>query len=114
MGVLAWTVAVAALEMRTSRIQARVFSGMAAGLSYRVGDGPSPAIRFPGHGPYDVRMGYARIPEWQTRLNASGYEVRAQARWSAGLLRHVEKGLFPPYAEKTKAGIALYDHREIC
>ena len=99
-GLLALIMAAAAWEIKTSRIQARVFSRMARRLAYQLSDGPSTAIRFPTHGPYDARLGYVRIPEWQARLTTSGYEVAAQARWSPELLRHVDKGRFPIYPER--------------
>lgn len=101
-GFLVW-------EMRTSRTQARVLSRIAAKLTYRLGEGESAAVAFPSHGPYDARMGYVRIPEWQTRLRARGYRIVSQARWSEDLLRWTERGLFPACTEKTQAGVTIYD-----
>ncbi len=99
-------------EMQVSRIQARVFSGITKDFSWRVGSGPSQAIRFPVHGPYDLRLGYVQIPKWQENLTAAGYTITAQARWSPGMIRFTDYGLFPIYPEKTQAGIAVLDRRE--
>lgn len=99
-------------EMQTSRIQAGVFSRIAGDFTWQVGPGHPPEIRFPSHGPYDLRLGYVRIPEWRDKLTAGGYAVTAQARWSPELLRYRELGGFPIYPEKTQAGITVYDRRD--
>jgi len=51
-------------ETHTSHFQAEYFSKIAAKLTYRMGQGPSKAIRFPKTGPYDERLGYSRMPEF--------------------------------------------------
>lgn len=104
--------ALAVWEMQTSRIQSRIFSRIAAGFTWQVGSGQSPDIRFPSHGPYDLRLGHVRIPEWREKLKAGGYMVTAQARWSPELLRYKDLGIFPVYPEKTQAGIAIFDRRD--
>jgi len=109
MGLIGLLVALVTWEMRTSRIQASLFSRIAARFTFQVDRGPSSAIRFPSHGPYDLRLGYVRIPEWQERLTSGGYTITAQARWSPEMLRCFDAGIFPTYREKTQAGIALYD-----
>jgi membrane peptidoglycan carboxypeptidase len=101
---------VAAREMRTSRWQARYFSRIDREVSFGVAAGPSQSIRFPVHGgPYDDRMGYARLPAFTQRLEARGFQVTAQARDSARLLSLADRGLFVPYAEKDQAGLQLSD-----
>jgi membrane peptidoglycan carboxypeptidase len=99
-------------EMQTSRIQAMVFSRIAEDFIWQVGPGHTPEIRFPSHGPYDLRLGYVRIPEWRDTLTAGGYAVSAQARWSPELIRYNELGVFSIYPEKTQAGITVYDQRD--
>ncbi|MEJ5212124.1 MAG: molybdenum cofactor biosynthesis protein MoaE, partial [Burkholderiales bacterium] len=42
--------------------------------------GPSPQIHFPKTGPYDIRLGYTRLPEFSRRLTAQGYAIVEQAR----------------------------------
>ena len=61
-----------AVEMRTSRLQAHLFGKLARELSYKVEPGPSRAIRFPGPGPYDERLGYANLPDFLDRCKPHG------------------------------------------
>jgi hypothetical protein len=99
-------VAVAADEARTSRFQSAWLSKLARGLSFELGPGASPAVRFPESGPFD-RLGYDRIPEWTKRLQAEGFDISAQARMSPRMLDLVERGLFASFDEKTQAGLEL-------
>jgi len=98
-------------EIEHSRLQARHLAEYAASLHYEVVEGVSPAIRFPQHGPFDERMGYGELAKITGRLTANGYVVARQARFSGPLLDYVERGYFPPYAEKSAAGIAISDCR---
>lgn len=98
-------------EIRTSRRQAAWLSEMTRSLTFQMQPGPSSAIRFPGNGPSDQRLGYHALPEMIQRLNVQGYPVTAQARMSAKLLDLSDKGLFAPYREKTQAGLELRDCR---
>ncbi|RPJ47461.1 MAG: glycosyl transferase family 51 [Candidatus Latescibacterota bacterium] len=100
-----------AWEMRTSRLQAYFLSRYASGLGFSVGSGPSPTIRFPEDGPYDVRLGYARVPAILRSLESSGFAIEAQARPTARWVGLVDRGLFPIYAEKDRAGLTLLDRR---
>ncbi|MFP3374455.1 hypothetical protein, partial [Pseudomonas sp. SIMBA_068] len=45
----------AAREIRTSHLQAEQLSRLANQLTYRLADGPSDAIVYPGPGPFDRR-----------------------------------------------------------
>ena len=103
---------VAFVEVRTSAIQALVLSRLAAGLTYRLEVGPSPAIHFPRTGPYDERLGYTRLGGFVERLEAAGYRVERQARLSASLDRLAAWGLAVPYHEKTRAGLEVLDREE--
>lgn len=98
-------------EIRTSRLQAGELAEYAGRLRYEVADGASPAIRFPQHGPFDERMGYGELDRISQRLTANGYLVSRQARFSGPLLDYVERGYFPPYAEKSATGITVSDCR---
>ncbi|WP_178119281.1 transglycosylase domain-containing protein [Metapseudomonas lalkuanensis] len=110
--VTAGIVGVAAThEMQTSRLQAREISRYAATLSYKLEDGPSKSIRYPGDGPFDRRLGYASLPQMLDRLEKRGYQVQRQTRFSPALISYVEHGLFPPYREKIQAGINICDCR---
>jgi hypothetical protein len=102
-GLLLWH------EVQTSRLQARALARYAAGLDYAVVSGPSAAIRYPAHGPFDQRLGYTELPRFAERLQARGFALTGQVRFNAAMLAHVERGLFPPYAEKTRAGLDVFD-----
>ena len=97
------------VEMRTSALQALVLSQAARALTYRVAAGPSPSVTYPQTGPYDVRLGYTRLPDFVDRLEAGGYRVEQQARPSAALAHLAAWGLYPPYREKTRAGLEVLD-----
>jgi membrane peptidoglycan carboxypeptidase len=98
-------------ETQSSSLQARYFSGIASDVKFWVEPGASPAIRFPQNGPYDHRLGYSELPAFLTRLQNKGYRIEKQARHSHALLDIVESGYFPPYPEKSQAGLRVLDCR---
>lgn len=100
-----------AAEMQSSRLQASLFAFADTTLHYTVGAGPSHAIAYPKAGPYDRRLGYALLPQFIQRLESSGYEISAQARNSKPLLVLERLGFYPPYREKTQAGIRILDRQ---
>lgn len=100
-----------ALEMRSSRLQAKIFAGMAADLTYRMEKGPSKAIRFPQASPYDTRLGYASLPAYLEKLQSRGYYIDAQARISPKMVEMADRGLYATYHEKTKVGLEILDCR---
>jgi membrane peptidoglycan carboxypeptidase len=91
-------------------LQSTLFSRLAGQLDFQLGSGPSPSIRFPAAGPYDLRLGYTDLPRYLERLKALGYRIDRQARFSPRHLATVESGVFPIYDERTQAGLALLDH----
>jgi membrane peptidoglycan carboxypeptidase len=99
----------ALVEVRTSSVQALVLSQVARTLTYRVEAGPSRAAHFPRSGPYDERLGYTRLPGFVDRLEAAGFRVEHQARPSPGLELATAWGLYPPYREKSRAGLEVLD-----
>ncbi|VVM83988.1 hypothetical protein PS619_02460 [Pseudomonas fluorescens] len=101
----------AAKEMRTSRFQSRELSQYAASLTYKLEPGPSEAIRYPGNGPFDMRLGYSALDEFLPRLLKRNYVVTQQTRFSPALLSYTDKGLFVPYSEKIQAGLSITDCR---
>ncbi len=101
-GFLAW-------EFTTSTLQAKYLSEYAARMHFKLAPGPSPSIRFPHDGPYDVRFGYTQLPDFSKRLTNSGFAISAQARISPAMVQMADKGLFLPYHEKDQAGLTLYD-----
>jgi membrane peptidoglycan carboxypeptidase len=110
-GGLALAVVVGALalawELRTCDWQAHYLSQLGNQLRFQLQPGPSASIRFPSAGPYDVRLGYVRLPEFIRRLRAQGFEITAQARFSPMLTRLTDLGLFTIYHEKTQAGLQI-------
>lgn len=106
-----WIAMVAALvyEMRTSYWQSIYFSNLAAKATYRVEPGPSSEILFPKFGPYDERLGYTRIPRIIDNLIRNGFDITSQVRQSLSFRNLATSGYFPPYREKTRAGITILD-----
>lgn len=109
-------VAVATLvkkEVQTSKYQARYLSEISKQLSSELKPGPSSAIRYPNHGPYDQRLGYTLLSDEIARLEKSGYSVTTQASISPMMSRLVDDyGLFPIYQEKTRAGLRIVDQSD--
>ena len=101
----------ASKEMRTSRFQSRELSQYAASLTYKLEPGPSEAIRYPGNGPFDLRLGYSSLDEFLPRLIKRNYVITEQTRFSPALLSYTDKGLFVPYSEKIQAGLSITDCR---
>ncbi len=98
---------IAAYEMIASPFQALLLAGYGKRLNWQVLDGPSEQIRFPDKGPYDIRLGYNRIPHFTERLTQRGYVLAKQARISDDMNRVGALGLFLPYNEKSVAGVTL-------
>lgn len=111
--VLAIAIALAALlfEMQTSWLQAHLLSGYSQTLSWRLAPGPNQTIHFPAAGPYDQRLGYARLGSFLPRLDERGFAILSQAEFSPALMHYSQQGLFIPYAEKSQAGLTLFDCR---
>ena len=100
-----------AAEVRTSWLQSELLSGFARQLTFTLGPGPSPSIRFPTSGPYDSRLGYVDLPDLTERATARGYAVTRQARLSERHRELIERGGFAIFREKTQAGLTVLDHQ---
>jgi membrane peptidoglycan carboxypeptidase len=96
-------------EIETSHVQARYLSGLGREMSWQVEPAASDSIRFPQHGPFDERLGYAALPDLQQRLVDRNFSIAEQARISPRMAQVVDLGLFAPYREKTKAGLTVLD-----
>ncbi len=94
-------------ETETSEYQAHELAQLANYLSWEVKSGPNGDPYFPQSGPYDVRLGYSRLPELLHNLVMHGFHVHAQARVSARMKELVAEGLFVPYHEKSQAGLEI-------
>ncbi|MEQ8331531.1 MAG: transglycosylase domain-containing protein [Longimicrobiales bacterium] len=114
LGLLLVAVVLAVLgvrEVRSSRLQAALFTRLADGIGFSVEAGPSPSIRFPDRGPYDRRLGYTRIPDFTLRMDSLGFDLTHQARFSPRLLRVTDWGAYPVYETKASAGLTVQDRR---
>lgn len=98
-------------ELRHFRAQSRYLAAQARTLNFQLQGGPSESIHFPGSAPYDNRMGYTSLPTFVDLLAAKGFAVEAQVRLSPALFRFTKWGGFPPYREKTQAGLEILDQR---
>lgn len=103
------TVVFATWEVRGSWIQARVLARVAQQLEVEVLPGRGKAFGSTPDGPYDRRLGYSRINDFQRRLSEAGFRTEAQARWSTGMTRVSDLGLYLPYREKNHAGLSILD-----
>ncbi|MGH8664118.1 MAG: transglycosylase domain-containing protein [Burkholderiales bacterium] len=99
-------------EAKTSWLQARELSRYSAELTHKVQPGPSEAIRFPDHGPFDQRLGYTELKRFAERLVARGFIIERQSRFSPRLLEYADHGYFVPYREKIRAGIDIFGLQE--
>ncbi|HVE21024.1 MAG TPA: transglycosylase domain-containing protein [Acidocella sp.] len=106
LGLLGWGLAT---EARTSYLQAHYFTRLDRQISYNLAPGPSPSIRFPGPGPYDVRLGYADLPTIITSLTAHQLQISQQARWSPRLDWFVDHGGYTLYTPKQQTGLQMFD-----
>jgi membrane peptidoglycan carboxypeptidase len=102
LGALAW-------EIRTSTLLSLGVERWSHVLTYRVAPGASGSPVYPVDGPYDVRFGYARIPEFAKQLGARGFRIESQARFSPALHDAAVLGMTPPYREKEAAGLRMLD-----
>lgn len=102
-------IGVAFYEIKTGAVSARYFAPWAREMQFRLGPGPSPRIVFPKHGPFDERRGYTQLPTLRNRLEKKGFTLVDQARFTPALMRSVQQGFYPTYAEKNRAGLRLLD-----
>src|SRR5258708_32855045 len=78
-------------------------------MTFTVGWGPSGNIHLPNGGPYDERLGYARLPSFIEALSAHHFVVERQATLSPRLGQFGADNSYPIYREKGQAGLALLD-----
>jgi len=96
-----------AYEIKTSALQSYLLWSYARRASYAIAPGPSPRIVFPGGGPFDDRLGYAHMPEFERRLEAEGYQVTQQAHFSPLLAFLAGWGINPPYRVPGAPGLVI-------
>ena len=96
-------------EIRTSWGQARLLSAYTEKIRFDLQPGPSNRIHFPKRGPYDLRFGYAEMPDILERMRGQPFRITAQAHVSERFDEAVAWGLFPIYREKNQAGLRIMD-----
>jgi len=99
--------ALALFEAQTSTLQSTLLPVLDSWLTWNVAPGASGSVVFPRPGPYDTERGYSRLPEFQTRLEARGYQLVEQARFSPALALATRIGLSPPIREKPFAWLKI-------
>ncbi|MHB1093494.1 transglycosylase domain-containing protein [Thiobacillus sp.] len=107
--LLVGLVGLIAYELLSSALEAKYIARAAQKMTWQMHPGPSDRIRYPGQGPYDVRLGYSKLPHYLTRLDKAGWQIDQQARISIQMERAGELGLFLPYHEKDQGGLSLLD-----
>ena len=95
------------LELKTSYFQSFVLSQWAQRMDFEVEDGPNKDLIFPEDGPFDTRLGYTRVQDFTAALVKNGFVVERQSRTSGAFRAFQNLGGFPPYREKTSAGMTL-------
>ena len=98
-----------AYELLSSALEAKYLAKAAQKMTWQIRPGPSDRIRYPGQGPYDVRLGYSALPHFLTRLDKAGWQIDQQAKISIQMARASDLGLFLPYHEKDQTGLSLLD-----
>jgi len=99
-------------ELENSWLQSRVFTEVTRDVGYRVEHGPSDRIVFPKDGPYDVRLGYSKLPGVIQNLESKGFEITHQARVSSKFKDLSDRGIFNLYDEKDQAGLRVLDRNK--
>jgi membrane peptidoglycan carboxypeptidase len=95
------------IEIQTSLLQSWFFTRTNERLSYQLVTGRSDEIAFPRSAPFDDRRGYSKLPAFQSRLEAGGYQVAKQVRQSETMVDLIKKGISPPYVEPTETGLDI-------
>jgi membrane peptidoglycan carboxypeptidase len=107
--VVVGLVALITRELLSSALEAKYLARTAQQMTWQVLPGPSTCIRYPNQGPYDLRLGYSKLPDYLERLQTAGWQIDEQARISIQMARAADFGLFLPYHEKDQAGLTLFD-----
>ncbi len=96
-------------EVRTSALQAWVFSRWAGDATFSVQPGSGEDVVYPRSGPLNERLGYTRLPDYRERLEQRGFGTVEQARFSPALSRLARWGVSPPFREPAEAGLVIRD-----
>ena len=100
-GLIAW-------ELVSSALEAKYLVKTAQKMTWQMQPGPSKRIRYPGDGPYDVRLGYHTLPDYLARLDKAGWQIDQQAKISLQMERAGDLGLFLPAESGGGIGAGRY------
>jgi membrane peptidoglycan carboxypeptidase len=92
-----------------SRASAAALARYVRGVTFALDSGRSRSPAPPGVGPLDVRLGYTKLPAIVDSLEPRGFRVIQQATVSDRFVALSRRGFFPPYEERTQAGLTLLD-----
>ena len=95
-------------EIRTNELQATFFFRYSRDITWEVKPGKN-KIFSPQSGPYDLTLGYARLPYFQRLLENSGYIITHQAHQSPKTQFLIKHGIAIPYEKKPNPGLRIYD-----
>ncbi|MBF0225293.1 MAG: transglycosylase domain-containing protein [Desulfobacterales bacterium] len=95
-------------ELKTSQWQSYFFSNFAKQHTYKVDIGPSSSVINAPKGPYDIRLGYALIPDFTKRLMDNAFNIDQQVRVSSAMKQYNDF-IFPIFYEKYQAGLKIFD-----
>ncbi|MCX8012494.1 MAG: transglycosylase domain-containing protein, partial [Desulfobacterota bacterium] len=96
-------------EIKTNELQATFFFRYSQDITWEVKPGKRNQIFFPKSGPYDLTLGYARLPYFQKLLENYGYSVSFQAQQSSKAQFLIKNGITIPYKKKSNPGLRIYD-----
>src|SRR5262245_12385861 len=94
-------------EIQTSLLQSWFFTRTNKRLSYQLAAGRSTGIAYPRSAPFDDRRGYSKLPAFEARLEAQGYQVTQQVRQSEKMIDIIKRGIAPPYVEPPETGLDI-------
>ena len=98
-------------EMRNATLHSHWAAEFAAEIGFSVQPGPATTPLVPDRGPWDVRLGYAGLPDFAPRLQKGGYTIARQAVPSRRMVELNERGVYAAFVEKTQTGLRLIDAR---
>ena len=93
--LLVGLVGLIAYELVSSALEAKYLARTAQKMTWQLESGPSKRIRYPGDGPYDLRLGYSKLPDYLNRLDKAGWKIDTQAKISIQMARLDDLGLPP-------------------
>ena len=106
---LAFACGLAVHDLISSDWQANYLAKRVKQYTFGLDQGASDSIRFPTTGPFDERFGYAGLAGLSKNLVTRDFDIAKQVRMSPQLVALIERDFYPPYREKTQAGLRIYD-----